>query len=151
MASLASYPLAEQSVAAMLRDDAYSAWLGIDVEELEQGRAVVSMVVRPEMLNGFGICHGGVTFALADSALAFAANAYGDVSVTVESSIAFTDPARTGDRLVAVASELHRGRRIGHYQVHIFKMAVDGELVGSLRGVVYRTDKPVVVVAGSDS
>jgi len=109
------------------------------------------MVVRKEMVNGFAIGHGGIAFSLADSALAFAANSYGQVAVTVESTVAFTSPAEVGDRLVAVATELHRGGQVGHYQVEITRANPrdDELLIGHLRGVVYVTNKPVVSVSQS--
>ena len=89
--------LAEAVVHGMLERDAYSRWLGIEVLEIAPGRSTCRMKVRAEMVNGFGVCHGGVTFALADSAFAFAANTNGHVTVAVDANIGFPAPVREGD------------------------------------------------------
>jgi len=131
--------LAQRAVETMLERDPFSRWLGLTVDAVSAGEAVVSMVVREEMLNGFGVCHGGVVFSLADSALAFAANTLGRVSVSVEISASFFEKVRCGDRLVARATQRRDGRRLGHYDVDVCRE--DSVVVASFRGIVYRTDK----------
>jgi acyl-CoA thioesterase len=97
------------------------------------------MAVRPEMLNGFGVCHGGVTFALADSALAFASNTHGRVTVSVESTMAYPAPVRADDTLTAVAVEESAGERLAFYRVAVSRQ--DGTTVGLFHGTVYRTKR----------
>ena len=103
----------------MYAADRASQSLGIDIEIPEPGSAVATMTVRDDMTNGFGICHGGLVFALADTAFAFACNAHDDVTVAGAGTIEFLRPAKTGDRLRAVARELHRGRKSGIYDVEV--------------------------------
>ena len=85
---------------------AFSQWLGIERILIETGRCVLRMKVRTEMLNGFGIAHGGITYSLADSALAFASNSHGRKSVSVETSISHTVAMREGDEITATAEEV---------------------------------------------
>lgn len=131
--------LAEKVVERMLRNDTYSAWLGVELIETGPGRCVVAMTVRPDMLNGFGRCHGGVIFSLADSALAFACNSRGRVAVSIENSVAYPAPVFPGDRLTAIAEEQSFSRRIAVYHVSVTNQNADK--VGIFRGTVYRTDK----------
>ncbi len=126
-------------VVRMMREDAFSKWLGIEIVEVTPGRCVLRMSVRAEMLNGFGIAHGGITYALADSALAFASNSHGRKAVSVETSISHTKPLREGDAIIATAEEEFFGDKIAIYRVlvhHAF-----GETVAVFKGVVYRTAK----------
>ena len=103
----------------MLQNDAFSQWMGIEVLESEAGYCKLSMKIREEMTNGFGVCHGGITFSLADSALAFASNSRGSVSVALENNINFTKKVNVGDTLTAESEELQNGRTIGVYKVRI--------------------------------
>jgi acyl-CoA thioesterase len=134
--------LAERCVQAMLAEDRYTAWLGMEVVETAPQRSVVTMVVRPEMTNGFGVCHGGVTFSLADSALAFASNTHGRVTMSIENSIRYPRPARVGDVLTATAEAEHVGGRIGYYRVVVTNQ--DAETVALFRGTVYATSRALV-------
>jgi len=131
--------IANDIVARMMHDDAFSRWLGIEVVEVSAGHSVLQMTVRAEMLNGFGIAHGGITYALADSALAFASNSHGRKAVSVETSISHTQPLREGDALIAVAEEEYLGDKIGIYRVRVQNQT--GETVAVFKGVVYRTAK----------
>ncbi|MCB0358540.1 MAG: hotdog fold thioesterase [Bdellovibrionales bacterium] len=131
--------LAEAVVAKMLEKDAFSRWLGLCVTELAPGRAVCRMTVRDEMLNGFLRAHGGIAYSLADSALAFAANTCGRVTVSIENVANYPAPVVAGDELEACAEEQSAGRRIALYNVNVRKS--DGTLVCAFRGTVYRTDK----------
>jgi acyl-CoA thioesterase len=110
---------AERAVAALLRGDAASRQLGMQVESCGPGRATVSMRVRPDMVNGHRICHGGLIFALADSAFAFACNSYGHNTVAAGAAIEFLAPGREGDVLRAVAVERWRAGRTGIYEIEV--------------------------------
>ena len=111
--------LAEQSAAAMWADDAASQALGMTLDDVRPGYARLSMTVRPDMVNGHGICHGGLVFALADSAFAFACNSYNRSTVAQACDIVFVSAARLGDDLVAEAVERTRYGRNGVYDVTI--------------------------------
>lgn len=121
-----------QCAKRMYANDKASQMLGIEVEIPEAGAAVATMFVRDDMVNGFDICHGGMVFALADTAFAFACNAYDEVTVAGGGDIQFLRPARRGDQLVAVASEEHRGVRRGNYKVEVSDQ--DDELVALFHG-----------------
>ncbi len=132
--------VAERVVAGMMAADAFSRWLGIEVLAVAAHRATIRMTVRDEMTNGFGVCHGGVTFAFADSALAFASNTRGTVAMSIENAIGYPAPARPGDVLTAVAEPDTPGRRIGFYRVTVTNQR--GDAVGHFRGTVYDTGRP---------
>jgi acyl-CoA thioesterase len=131
---------AERVVAEMMKHDPYSQWLGVEVLEVRPTAVVIRMTVRPEMCNGFGVCHGGVTFALADSAFAFACNTQGNVAVSIENSMTYPAAGRPGDVLTASATEATRSNRILYYHVTVTR--ADGTVVGLFRGTAYRTEKP---------
>jgi len=131
--------LARAVVDGMVARDAFSAWLGLDVSGVGEGRATCAMLVRPDMLNGFGVCHGGVTFALADSAFAFACNGQGRVAMSIENGMTYPAPVHAGDRLVAVAEEERASRRIGFYRVVVRNQ--EDAVVGLFHGTAYRTDR----------
>jgi acyl-CoA thioesterase len=109
----------EDAVARMLRDDLASSALGIDVLEATEGTAVARMTVRPDMVNGHGIAHGGFVFAVADTAFAAACNSHGPVTVAASAEIVFVAPARAGDLLEARAAERVRFGRSGVYDVTV--------------------------------
>lgn len=125
-------------VGKMMQHDAFSQWLGIRVVETGAGDCILEMEIRPEMLNGFGIAHGAITYALADSALAFAANGHGRHSLSVDTSIHHLEPLKTGDVIKAIAREDALKNRFGFYSIDIFKSET---LVAQFRGTVYRTEK----------
>jgi acyl-CoA thioesterase len=131
--------MAERIVAAMLERDAFSRWLGIDITHVAPNAATVRMTVRPEMVNGFGVCHGGIAFSLADSALAFASNTHGRVTVSIENSIRYPAPIAPGDVLTATAVEESASRRLAFFGVTVTKQG--GDVVGLFRGTVYRTSR----------
>lgn len=126
-------------VAKMYDNDPFSQWLGIEVIASDKGSCQLKMTVREEMCNGFGIIHGGVTFSLADSALAFAANAHGRLSVALECSISYPNAVKVGDVLIAKATEVNLSNKIGIYNIPVTNQ--NGELVGVFKGSVYRTSK----------
>src|SRR5215218_10989705 len=111
--------LANQVVAKMMQDDLFSQWLGIEVLEVAEGYSKLKMTLRPEMINGFGLIHGGIAFSLADSAFAFACNNRNNLSVALDTSITFTKATQPGDRLVAEAKEVHNGRSTGLYLIAV--------------------------------
>ncbi|MGB5131287.1 MAG: hydroxyphenylacetyl-CoA thioesterase PaaI [Steroidobacteraceae bacterium] len=113
-----------QRIAKLAADKLYgsdqaSQMLGMTVDSVAPGSAQVSMRVRPDMVNGHGICHGGLIFALADSAFAFACNSHGDNTVAAGAAIEFLAPGRTGDLLTASASERWRAGRSGIYEIEV--------------------------------
>ena len=107
--------LAGKVVAKMMRDDLFSQWLGIEVLEIKEGYSKIKMTVRKEMINGFGIVHGGIAFSLADSAFAFACNNRNVLSVALDTAINFLKPVHVNDILTAEAKELHNGKSTGLY------------------------------------
>jgi acyl-CoA thioesterase len=131
--------LAERVVNKMLEHDAFSAWLGLELLEVRPRYAAVRMVVRPDMMNGFGVCHGGVTFSLADSAFAFAANTNGRVTVSIDNSITYPAAVTAGDVLTAIAAEEGAANRIAFYGVRVTNQ--DQAVVALFRGTVYRTKR----------
>lgn len=119
----------------MLNRDAFSAWMNIDVISIDKGTCVLQCITKPEMLNGFDILHGGITYSLSDSALAFAANSYGHKCVSVETSISHLRPVKNNETLTITASEVHRGKTIGIYQVDILNE--EQKLVSKFKGTVH--------------
>ena len=140
--------LAEAVRAAMYARDHAAKALGITVEEVGPGFARCRMVVREDMVNGHEICHGGLTFTLADCAFAYACNAYNRVTVALGAQISFVAPARFGDVLLATAREQSRAGRTGVYDVEV--STADGAMVALFRGTSYETRGEVVVTAASE-
>ena len=101
----------------MFANDAASPGLGMAITEIAPGRAVMTMTVRDEMLNGHHICHGGFIFALADSAFAFACNSYNQYAVAQQNQITYLSPGKAGETLTATATEVSRTGRSGIYDV----------------------------------
>ena len=108
---------ARRSAAAMWADDRASQALGMSLDAVGPGTATLSLTLRPDMVNGHGIGHGGITFTLADSAFAFACNSYNRSTVAAAAEIRFRRPTHLGDRLVATATERTRTGRDGEYDV----------------------------------
>lgn len=123
----------------MYLNDPFSLWLKIKREEEREGYVKLSMIIRKEMLNGFQIAHGGITYSLADSALAFAANSIGIQAVSLETSISHTLPLKEGDLIFAETELLNLTSKTGIYQVKITNR--EGKLVAVFKGTVYRTGK----------
>lgn len=123
----------------MYNNDAFSQWLGIERVEGGAGKSVLKMTVRKEMLNGFGIAHGGITYSLADSALAFAANGHGIQSMSIETSISHTKAVKEGDILIAEAMEKSLTSKIGIYEIVVRNQ--HSQTVALFKGTVYRTGK----------
>lgn len=129
----------EQIVAGMLAKDEFSRWLGVEVAEVGPARCVCRMLVRDEMVNGFGVAHGGIVFSIADSAFAFACNTQGRIAMSIENAITYPMPVRPGDRLTAVASEESASRRLGFYRVDVTNQRQ--ETVALFRGTAYKTSQ----------
>ncbi len=132
--------LAERVVARMLERDEFTRWLGIHVQRVAPAFCECRMVVRPEMVNGFRVAHGGIVFSLADSAFAFACNTHGRVTVSIDNTITYPSPIRPGDVLEATAREEAASQRLSYYRVEVRNQ--HGEVVGLFRGTAYRTSRP---------
>lgn len=126
-------------VARMMDQDFFSQWLGVTIDEVLAGSCMISMVVRKEMLNGFGISHGGIAFSLADSALAFASNSRNKKSLVINTSVSFASPVREGDRLTAHAVETNITNRLGVYQITVVRNNSDKVLL--VTGTVFRKEE----------
>lgn len=126
----------------MMKHDAFSQWLGIEVLEVKEGYSKIKMHIRKEMLNGFGIVHGGLAFSLADSAFAFACNNRNNISVALDVNITFTKAVNVGDELIAEAKEMHNGRSTGVYLITIKNQ--NDEQVAFFKGTCFRTGKPLI-------
>jgi acyl-CoA thioesterase len=134
--------LAKKVVDHMMNKDAFSQWLGIEVIEIAEGYSKLQLTVRNEMVNGFGIAHGGIAFSLADSALAFACNNRNNLSVALDVTITFTKAVNVNDVLTAEAREVHNGKSTGVYLITIHNQK--NEQVALFKGTCFRTAKPLV-------
>ena len=134
--------LANDVVSHMMENDFFSQWLGIVVLEIKEGYSRIRMTVRQEMVNGFGIVHGGIPFSLADSAFAFACNNRNNLSVALDTSINFIKAVHVGDVLTAEATELHDGRSTGLYNITIINQ--NNSLVAQFKGLCFRTGKNLI-------
>lgn len=123
----------------MYDHDAFSQWMGMERVLVEPGKCILRMKVRKEMLNGFAIAHGGITYSLADSALAFASNSHGRKSVSVETSISHTVALREGEEITATAEEISLSDKIAVYYITIRNHS--GKTVALFKGTVYRTSR----------
>lgn len=132
-------PLHVRVVDQMFDNDSFSQWLGITRVHEAPGSCVLEMTVRPEMTNGFKIAHGGITYSLADSALAFASNGYGRRAVSIETSISHLKPVVAGDRLRAEATERSLGNKTAVYDIAITNQ--ENITVALFKGTVYRTSQ----------
>jgi acyl-CoA thioesterase len=133
---------AKAVVGHMMQNDLFSQWLGIAVIEVKEGYSRIQMTVRKEMINGFGIVHGGVAFSLGDSAFAFACNNRNVLSVALDTSINFIKPVHVGDVLTAEAKELHNGKSTGLYHITITNQKE--HVVAMFKGTCYRTGKELI-------
>jgi acyl-CoA thioesterase len=126
----------------MMQHDLFSQWLGIEVLTITEGYSKIQMTVRSEMINGFGIVHGGIAFSLADSAFAFACNNRNVLSVALDTAINFLKPVHVGDVLIAEAKELHNGKSTGLYHITITNQ--NEHVVAVFKGTCFRTNKKLV-------
>ena len=146
--AMAGQRVAEAARDAMYARDRAARALGITVEEIGPGFARCRMLVRDDMLNGHGTCHGGLTFTLADTAFGYACNSYDRATVALGAQITFVAPARGGDELIATASERSRSGRTGVYDVEVCR--ADGTLLALFRGNAYHTRGAVVRAGVAD-
>lgn len=126
----------------MMQHDLFSQWLGIEVLEIKDGYSKLKMKVRSEMVNGFGIAHGGIAFSFADSAFAFACNNRNNLSVALDTAINFTKAVNVNDELLAEAKEMHNGRSTGVYLITISNQ--NNETVAHFKGTCFRTGKTLI-------
>lgn len=129
--------LAERVVSGMMAKDLFSQWMGMTIVDVRPRTATLRMTVRPEMVNGFGVAHGGVAYSLADSALAFACNTHGNVTVAINNAISYPAAVHVGDVLTAIAESDGESRRLGYYRVTVRNQK--DELVSAFTGTVYKT------------
>lgn len=134
--------LATEVVTHMMRHDQFSQWLGIAVITVQEGYAKIQLTLRDEMLNGFGVIHGGIAFSLADSAFAFACNNRNNLSMALDTNITFTKATMPGDVLTAEAKELHNGRSTGLYLITVTNQR--GDQVALFKGTCFRTGKSLL-------
>lgn len=119
----------------MIQNDAFSKWMQVEVIGIDKGTCTLNLAVTSEMLNGFFITHGGISYSLSDSALAFASNSRGNKCVSIETSISHVRPTKEGDQLTAVAIEKHRGKTIGIYEVTVVNQ--EEKTVALFKGTVH--------------
>ena len=135
--------LAEAVATAMWSRDRAAQALGMRIEAVGPGTATLSMLVRGDMVNGHHICHGGLIFSLADTAFAYACNAYNEVTVASGFDVSLVAPGRLGDVLTATCTEQHKAGRTGVYDIEVVNQR--GERVALFRGRSYTVKgKPVV-------
>jgi len=139
---MANDVLAIDVVKNMQENDAFSKWMGVEILEIREGYSRIKMNVRQEMVNGFGIVHGGIPFSLADSAFAFACNNRNNLSVALDCSITFTKAINLGDTLTAEAIEIHNGRSTGVYTIAITNQ--ENQQVALFKGTCFRTSKKLI-------
>ena len=126
----------------MMEKDYCSQWLGIEPLLIEEGHCKIKMTVRKEMLNGYGILHGGIAFTFADSAFAFASNSYGRLAVSINGSMNYAKSAKEGDTLIAEATALNVTHKTADFDVNV--MDEKGEVYYFFRGTVYRSSKEII-------
>jgi acyl-CoA thioesterase len=134
--------LANSVVNHMMENDFFSQWMGVEVLEVKEGYSRLKMTIRQEMVNGFGIVHGGLPFSLADSAFAFACNNRNNLSVALDVTITFTKAVNVGDVLTAEAKEIHNGRSTGVYLISVTNQK--NESVALFKGTCFRTGKSLL-------
>lgn len=129
----------DEIVSKMMADDQMSQWLGITVIKCEKDHCIVQMQVRKEMVNGFDIAHGGISYSLADSCVAFSANSNGQIAVSIESSISHLQKVKADDLLIAESTLIAKNNKIGTYSVSVVNQ--NNDKVAHFKGVMYFTSK----------
>jgi acyl-CoA thioesterase len=129
-------------VGHMMENDFFSQWMNVEVLEVKEGYSKIKMTIRKEMVNGFGIVHGGLPFSLADSAFAFACNNRNNLSVALDVTITFMKAVNVGDVLTAEAKEIHNGRSTGVYLISVINQK--NEQVALFKGTCFRTGKKLI-------
>lgn len=131
--------LAKKVADRMMETDYFSNWMGVKILDVKESYSKIEMTLRKEMLNGFGIAHGGITFAFADSAFAFACNSDGKITVALDVSISFPKAGKEGDVLTAEAKMINKTNRTGLYMIEVRNQQND--LVALFKGTCYKTEK----------
>jgi len=134
----------QQVIDHMMDHDAFSQWMGIKVLETKEGYSKIQMTIREEMVNGFGIVHGGIPFSLADSAFAFACNNRNNLLVALDVTITFMKAVNIDDVLTAEAKEVHNGRSTGVYLITVSNQ--NNERVALFKGTCFRTGKTLITI-----
>lgn len=134
--------LSNNVVLHMLDEDKFSAWLGIELINVDEGYCKIKMKVRAEMVNGFRVVHGGIAFSLADSAFAFACNNRNNLSLAIETNISFLKQVNVDDELTAEAKEVHNGKSTGVYSVTVTNQY--DQQVALFKGTCFRTGKKLI-------
>lgn len=129
----------ESIVKLMMKNDLFSQWMGIQVIEIKLGKCVLEASIKEEMLNGFGIAHGGISYSLADSCLAFAANSHGVLALSIDTSIKHLKKVTIGDSLRASSKLLNKTDKNQEYQVLVTNQF--NELVAEFMGKVHLSNK----------
>ncbi len=132
----------QQVVNHMLEKDAFTRLLGLVVDEVKEGYCKLHFTVTADMLNGFDVLHGGVTYSAADSAFAFASNGYNRLSLALSTAMDYFESGKVGDTLTVEATEESLRYKTGVYLVRVTNQ--HGKLIALFKGTGYRTDKPLV-------
>ena len=133
---------AQEVVNQMMQKDAFSQWLGLQIDEIREGYCRLHFTIRPDMINGFDVLHGGVTFSAADSAFAFASNNYNRLSVALSCTIDFMEGGKIGDVLSVEAMEESLRNKTGVYIIRVTNQ--HGTVIALFKGTGYRTSKYLV-------
>lgn len=139
MADSTQSPL--QIVRELLINDPFSKWMGVEIIEVEKGSCTIKCPVNESMLNGFDVVHGGIIFSLADTALAFSAATEGRVALALDNSISYTKKAHLGDTLTARSEAVNITYRTGLFDIKVHNQSSD--IIAVMKGMVYRTEKPL--------
>jgi len=134
--------LAREVFDRMMKTDYCSQWMGIEAIEIKHNYCKIKMTVKKEMLNGYGILHGGIAYTFADSAFAFASNSEGRIAVSINGAMNFHKSALEGSELIAEAQCINLTYKTGDFDVNLFN--TDGEIMYSFRGTVYRKKELVL-------
>jgi len=126
-----------------METDYCSQWLDITPLLIEEGHCKIKMTVRKEMLNGYGILHGGIAFTFADSAFAFASNSYGRLAVSINGTMHYSKSAKEGDEIIAEAIALNVNHKTADFDVNVSD-AISGQALYYFRGTVYRSSKEII-------
>ncbi|MGQ0583688.1 MAG: PaaI family thioesterase [Reyranella sp.] len=132
--------MTEFDAAALARRDTFTRELGIEVVEVALGRAVTRVQVEDRHVNFNGVCHGGLTFTLADAAFGYACNSHGIMSAGIDVHMMYNTAARVGDMLTATAVEIARSARIANYRIDVVR--ADGTLIAGMSGTAFITGRP---------
>ena len=134
--------LAKAVYKKMMATDYCSQWMGIEPVEIKHNYCKIKMVVKKEMLNGYGILHGGIAFSFADSAFAFASNSEGRVAVSINGTMDFHGSAMVDDELIAIAELIHSTHKTAVYDVNLLNS--ENKRLYSFRGTVYRKKEEIL-------